>query len=228
MRALKRKLIIFAKAPIAGHAKSRMIPLLGAVGAAQLHREITRWLLSKLSRSVEKGADEKADYELELWAASDIEHPFFKECADEFGITLKLQQGDDLGERQFLAMQSALAENDHVVIVGSDVVSLKKNDIQEAFGTLEQGDDLVISPAEDGGYGLIGSSKIERGVFNGIVWGAEQVYEEMVNNLNRLDYRWQRLSEVWDLDRPDDLIRLRSYPELPTGISDLLNQDMCE
>jgi len=220
MDAIKRKLIVFAKAPIAGHAKSRMIPLLGAEGAAQLHREITRWLLNKLSHRVESGATGKK-YETELWAASDMEHPFFKECVAKFDITLKQQQGSDLGERQFLAIERTLAENEHVVVIGSDVVSLTRGDIQDAFQTLEQGYELVISPAEDGGYGLIGCSKIERGIFDEILWGGEQVYKGMVNNLNRRNYNWKQLPEVWDLDRPDDLIRLSLEPNLPPKISQL-------
>ena len=224
MDAIKKKLIIFARAPIAGHAKSRMIPLLGAEGAAQLHREITLWLLDKLSRSVESDSEDEK-YEMELWAASDMEHPFFSECVDRFGITLKLQQGSDLGERQFLAMESALTENDHVVIVGSDVVSLIKSDIQYAFKALEQGYKLVIAPAEDGGYGLIGCSKIEREIFDDILWGGEQVYKGMINNLNQRDYNWKQLPVVWDLDRPDDLSRLSLEPELPAGISKLLTNN---
>lgn len=222
MGTVKQKLLIFAKAPIAGHAKSRMIPLLGAEGAAQLHRELTRWLFRKLAHRAENGPAKKLEYEVELWAASDIDHPFFKECAVEFGITLKLQQGSELGERQFLAMESALAENDHVVIIGSDVVSLTQTDIRYAFRVLEEGAELVISPAEDGGYGLIGGSKIERGIFDEIPWGGEQVYKGMINNLNQRDYNWKQLPEVWDLDRPDDVIRLRLESELPAGISRLL------
>ncbi len=222
MGVLKRKLIIFAKAPIAGHAKSRMIPLLGAEGAAKLHRELTHWLLSRLTSNLACGADYEPGFEIELWAASHIDHPFFQECAEEFGITLKLQQGDDLGERQFLAMESALGETEHLLLIGSDVVSLTDSDIHNAFIALEQGYELVIAPAEDGGYGLIGCSRVERDIFDGIPWGGEQVYEKMVNNLNRLEYRWQRLAEVWDMDRPDDLIRLNRSPDLPTGISELL------
>lgn len=222
MGAFKRKLLIFAKAPIAGHAKSRLIPLLGAEGAARLNQELTRWLLRKLAHRAETEPDKEIVYEVELWGASDIDHPFFKECAVEFGVTLKLQQGSDLGERQFLAMDSALAENDHVMIIGNDVVSLTQTDIRYAFKVLEQGAELVISPAEDGGYGLIGGSKIERGIFGEIPWGGEQVYKGMINNLNQRDYNWKQLPEVWDLDRPDDVIRLRLEPELPAGISRLL------
>lgn len=220
MEALKRKLLIFAKAPIAGHAKSRMIPLLGAEGAAQLHRVITLWLLNKLPHRVESDVAGNK-YETELWAASNMGHPFFKECVTKFGILLKQQQGSDLGERQFRAMESALLESEYVVIVGSDVVSLTQADIQLAFDVLEQGYELVISPAEDGGYGLIGCSKIEAEIFDEIVWGGEQVYSGMVNNLNRRNYNWKQLPEVWDLDRPDDLLRLSSVPELPLEISEL-------
>ncbi|NOR52423.1 MAG: DUF2064 domain-containing protein [Gammaproteobacteria bacterium] len=218
MEESRQKLLIFAKAPIAGHAKSRMIPLLGAEGAAQLHREITRRLLRRLTNRLKS----EPDYQIELWAASAIDHPFFEECSGEFGVVLKLQQGDDLGERQFLAMDSALGESDHVVIIGSDVVSLTEMDIKNAFNALQQGYELVISPAEDGGYGLIGGSRVERDIFDGIHWGAELVYKEITDNLNRLEYNWHQLAEVWDLDQPDDLIRLSREPDLPEGILELM------
>jgi rSAM/selenodomain-associated transferase 1 len=212
------KLLIFAKAPIAGHAKSRMIPLLGAEGAAQLQQEITHWMLARLMVSQQH----HFKYDIELWVASDIDHPFFKACVTEFGIKLMLQQGDDLGERQYLALVSALAESDHVVVIGSDVVSLTAIDIQSAFNGLSQGEELVIAPAEDGGYGLIGASRIDWEIFEGISWGGEQVYQGMARNLNHLGYRWQRLAEVWDLDRPDDLRRLGREPGLPAAIYGLL------
>ena len=212
---LQRKLIILAKAPIAGHAKSRMIPVLGAEGAAQLHQQITHWMLQRFNN--------QGDYLVELWCASDIEHPFFQACASEFGVTLKLQTGDDLGERQFIAMTDALEDSEHVVVIGSDVVSLTVNDIQHAFDRLQQGSELVISPAEDGGYGLIGCSKIDRRIFSHVPWGEAEVYAEMVRNLNHIRFNWQPLSQVWDLDRPDDLLRLAECTDLPQGVAELLD-----
>lgn len=201
----ERKLLILAKAPIAGHAKSRMIPLLGEDGAAELHQQLTHWLLQKLCRAT----NYEPEYDVELWCASDLHHPFFLACAHEFGITLKLQQGDDLGDRQFYAMQSALCESDAVVMVGSDVASLKVGDICDAFEQIESGAGIVIAPADDGGYGLLGGSMINQELFGGITWGGAQVYSGMVANLNSLEIDWQQLAAVWDIDRPEDLARLR-------------------
>lgn len=214
----RRKLVIFAKAPIAGHAKSRMIPLLGREGAAKLHQEITDWLLSKV---VDESIADSL-YATELWVASDSTHPFFEQCKNRYDIALKLQKGEDLSERQFHAISSSLQESEHVVVIGSDVVSITQYDIQQAFDALEQGYELVIAPAEDGGYGLIGCAKIDAAVFDGIPWGSGQVYVGMVRNLNRLNYNWKQLSNVWDLDRPEDLMRLGLEPELPVEITKLL------
>ncbi|MCW8888877.1 MAG: TIGR04282 family arsenosugar biosynthesis glycosyltransferase [Gammaproteobacteria bacterium] len=209
-----RKLIILAKAPVAGHAKSRMMPLLGSDGAARLHQELTHWLLTKMGNS--------PDYETELWCASDIDHPFFVECAAEFAISLKLQQGDDLGERQLFAMMSGLANAKSVVMVGSDVASLIMSDIENAFQAIEQGKQVVIAPAEDGGYGLIGGSRVAKDLFSGIPWGTHQVYEAMVTNLNRLEFEWQALPEVWDLDCPEDLVRLGRHPLISEALLKIL------
>jgi rSAM/selenodomain-associated transferase 1 len=194
-----------------------MIPLLGAVGAAQLHQLITHWMLQQLSG--------RGDYVTELWCASDSDHPFFQACAHEFDITLQLQQGVDLGERQYHAITSALCESDYVVVIGSDVLSLTVDDIQNAFNVLEQGVSVVLSPAEDGGYGLIGASAIEDGLFTGVPWGSDKVYATMVNRLQQLGIDWQPLPQVWDLDRAEDLLRLAVYPQLAATVAALVDNN---
>jgi hypothetical protein len=85
---------------------------------------------------------------------------------------------------------------------------LSVQDLQRAARWLRGGYDAVLAPAEDGGYALIGLRKSVPRLFQGIEWGSERVYAETVKKL--AGYRWRALRRVWDLDRPQDLERLRS------------------
>lgn len=164
----------------------------------------------------------EANYVTELWCASDIEHPFFKQCADDFGVILKLQQGDDLGDRQLYAIKTALQDCDTVVVIGSDVASLTKDHIVEAFEAIEDGSEIVISPAKDGGYGLIGTSMVPVNIFTGITWGTESVFNELKSNIDKSRLNWDLLPAVWDLDRPEDLANLEKEPMLSDELSTII------
>jgi uncharacterized protein len=81
-------------------------------------------------------------------------------------------------------------------------------DLRRALRLLRGGCDVVLAPAEDGGYALIGVRRLPARVFSGIDWGSSRVYEQTVEKLS--GYRWRALRTVWDVDRPEDIERLRS------------------
>jgi rSAM/selenodomain-associated transferase 1 len=141
--------IVFARAPVAGYAKKRLIPVLGADGAADLHR---RLVLHTLSTAVSTGIP------VELWCAPDRFHTFFAACTHDYPVTLKNQAGEDLGERMYNAFTDTLSRTPASVIIGCDSPALTPQMITDAFYSLENGNDAVIGPAEDGGYFLIGLS----------------------------------------------------------------------
>jgi hypothetical protein len=116
----------------------------------------------------------------------------------------RLQRGRDLGER----MQRAFRRSRKAILIGTDCPMLSVQDLQRAARWLRGGYDAVLAPAEDGGYALIGLRKSVPRLFQGIEWGSERVYAETVKKL--AGYRWRALRRVWDLDRPQDLERLRS------------------
>lgn len=192
------RIMVFAKAPIPGQAKTRLIPLLGAQGAAELHEKLVRHTLATVTQA--------NLCPVELWCASEVDHPFFHDCQRHHPLTLKQQQGADLGERMGNAFSAALTQSPYALLIGSDTPSLCKDDLRSALMNLEQGCDCVLSPATDGGYVLIGLRRMEMAIFNDIVWGVESVLHETRQRLQQLGWQWRELNSHRDIDRPEDLL----------------------
>jgi len=103
----------------------------------------------------------------------------------------------------------ALRRHRAAIIIGADCPALRPRDLRRAARWLAGGCDVVIAPAEDGGYALIGAKRVSPLLFSGIAWGGPDVYESTMRKLVSLGYRWRALERVWDVDRPEDLERLR-------------------
>lgn len=106
------------------------------------------------------------------------------------------------------ALTHALRRHRGAIIVGADCPALRPRDLRRAARWLAGGCDVVIAPAEDGGYVLIGARRVSPLLFSGIAWGGPGVYASTVRKLVSLSYRWRALDRLWDVDRPDDLARL--------------------
>ncbi len=197
------KLIIFAKAPIPGQVKKRLIPTLGANGAARLHQEM---LEQKLLM-----AHDNQIAPLELYCWPDRYHPYFQEIQSRYPMQLHSQQGADLGERMADAMQRSINGQGSTVLIGTDSPPLDSTYLTQAFQTLQDGVEAVIGPAEDGGYILIGLSRFDRHIFDSIKWGNDEVYVQTLSKLIRLGYKYVELDTLWDVDRPEDLERLGDF-----------------
>lgn len=203
-------LIVFAKAPIAGQAKTRLIPALGAKGAAALHARLVH-------RALENAAAAGLG-DVELCCAPDCEHVFFQACRATFGVDLTEQAAGDLGQRMARAFERALAREPHAILIGSDCPALGAADLREADRALRAGHDAVLTPAEDGGYALIGLRRLDPSLFASIDWSTPAVMAQTRARLNRLGWRWSELAMRWDVDRPEDLERLQRE-----GCLDFLN-----
>ena len=193
------RVAVFAKAPVPGEVKTRLIPLLGAEDAARLHAELVRHALGVAAAA---GAGP-----VELWCAPDASHPFFARCAAEFGAALRVQRGAGLGERMRAAFDVALDENAALVVIGCDCPALTVAVVREAAAALEA-HDAVIAPAEDGGYVLVGLARAHAGIFEGIAWGGPSVMADTRERLERAGATWKELETLWDIDRPEDYARL--------------------
>jgi rSAM/selenodomain-associated transferase 1 len=192
------RLILFARAPVPGACKTRLIPALGADGAAQLHTQLVVFMLEQLVRS--KLAP------VELWCAPDDGHALFLALAERLPVVLCVQRGDDLGER----MHNALACGGPALLVGSDAPALDLAELESAMQSLHADTQAVIVPAEDGGYAMVSVQRSDMALFHGVAWGSANVMAQSRANLRALGWRWRELSTVWDLDRPEDLDRLRA------------------
>jgi rSAM/selenodomain-associated transferase 1 len=190
---------VFARAPVAGEAKTRLIALLGPEGAARLHGDLVRHALAVAAASTVGP--------VELWCAPDALHPFFDRCSREFGATLHVQQGADLGERMSAAFAAAMGENAALVVIGADCPALTPEALRGAARALDD-HDAVVAPAEDGGYVLLGLARPQPAIFRGIAWGGAMVMAETRRRLEAAGARWLELETLWDIDRPEDYRRL--------------------
>jgi len=194
---------VFAKAPVSGQVKTRLLPSLSEQQACLVHEHLIQHCLSQIQSS---------DWQSQLWS-TDVSHPYIQACTEEYSISPHTQQGFDLGERMAFTVNESLESADYVIIIGTDCPSIDVGFIQEAVNKLKAGFDVVLGPAEDGGYVLIGFSVAAGSVFNNIEWGTNQVLELTRMRLREAKLSWHELAIQRDIDRPEDLAYLqRAYP----------------
>lgn len=199
--------LVFAKAPIPGAVKTRLIPVLGAAAAARLHERLLENTLAV--------ATDAALAPVELWCSPTSTHPVFEEHRRTLDISLRDQQGADLGERMSFAISQSLRTRQIALLIGTDCPDLSPDYLHSAYGALRSGHDVVVGPAEDGGYVLIGLRRPAPELFSRIEWGRDSVLEQTRKRLAGLHLRWHELPTRWDVDRPADLVRLqRTRPDL--------------
>ena len=204
--ASRPALAVFARAPIAGQAKTRLIPRLGADGAAHLQHLL-------IGRAVRTAKDADVG-SVSLWCTPTCRHAAFVAARRGLGIRLRKQKGDELGERMFNAFQS-LCRGGPAMVMGTDAPVLTPAMLREAADALLDGADAVFVPADDGGYALIGLRRPVAALFDGIPWGTGRVMDETRRRLCHARIGWRELAPCWDVDRPDDLDRLRESGIMP-------------
>ncbi|NOQ93747.1 MAG: DUF2064 domain-containing protein [Methylophaga sp.] len=196
-------ILVFCKAPIAGQVKTRLMPQISAAQAVDVHIELTDRTLSLLH---------KAHYcPVQLWCNPSLEHAFFEQCADNYSVSLHLQQGNDLGERMHHAINTALEYSTTVLIIGCDCPSLTSDDLEFAMTALQAENEVVIAPAEDGGYVMIGMRKAHPQLFFNMTWGHEQVFNNTHQRITELNLTLIETRQQWDVDTFDDLQRYHSF-----------------
>ncbi|RTR07249.1 glycosyltransferase [Halomonas nitroreducens] len=191
------RLAILAKAPLPGRVKTRLIPALGAAGAAALH---VRLLRHTLAMALAATRPER----ITLWTALDPAHPLFLALAEDHGIRLAAQPEGDLGARMHHAL---VVLGGPGLLVGSDCPVLTPALLGQCQAALETAE-AVCLPAEDGGYALVGVRESHLELFRGIDWGGPRVMAQTRQRARALGWRLACPAEVWDVDRPEDLGRL--------------------
>ncbi len=194
-------LIVYAKAPVPGDVKTRLLPALDAASAALLHAALVERALMNVQKSgLGPG---------ELCCAPDATHSFFRTCAEDFGVALTEQGKGDLGERMFSTLWRALQSHVAAIIIGADCPALTGKHIATAAKALAT-HDVVLTPADDGGYALIGARRLDAAMFSHIEWGTGGVLAQQRARLRDTGLTWHEMETLWDVDRPEDLSRLKA------------------
>lgn len=189
--------ILFCRYPVPGRVKTRLIPALGRVGAANLHRELTETILKTLVQGrVQMGFDIQICFDggssknMSQWLGS--EHVYEE------------QSDGDLGRRMYWAFHDAFRKGyERVILIGSDIPDMKPGHVREAFHALED-NDLVLAPSTDGGYWLVGL-KGPADIFQITNWGSQNVLEQTMVQAKAHGLSIQQIEPLSDIDTMEDL-----------------------
>jgi rSAM/selenodomain-associated transferase 1 len=195
------EIAILTKAPIPGYAKTRLISSIGAHAAAVLQERLT-------ARTIETALAAELG-PVTLWCAPDASHASFRELQKKHGLALAAQPSGDLGARMLAAMQ-----NGSTLTIGTDCPALNSGHLQQAADALGRYD-LVVVPAEDGGYVLIGTREPQAAVFESIEWSTPRVLAQTRARAAAKKLSLREFPPLWDIDTEDNLARMERYfPDL--------------
>ena len=188
---------VFAKAPVEGVAKTRLIPLLGAKRAAALQRDL-------IEQTIEVAIQSKLG-PVSIWCTPDCEHEAFATLAATYPVQLH-QSGPDLGASLLHAFET-LTIRQPLLIIGTDCPMLAPSHLIECSLALRQGTDAVFLPTEDGGYALVGAGRPIPSLFCDMPWSTDQVMSETRSRARRIGLTITELGVLWDIDTPADYSR---------------------
>lgn len=196
MTSVRGAVIVFAKAPRAGHAKTRLIAALGADGAARL---AARMLEETIAHALAAGIGP-----VELCVTPDRDHPSFAALAAHAGLSLTEQGEGELGERMARAFDRVLAAHGLALLIGTDAPQLDAPYLRAAAAALRDAD-AVFGPAADGGYALVGLKHPAPGLFTGMRWSHDRVMTHTRERIAAAGLCHAELPLLHDVDEPADL-----------------------
>ncbi len=203
---------VLAKAPVAGFAKTRLIPTLGAARAAQLQAQL---IARAVSTACAAGIGP-----VTVWATPDATDPAFQTLGAHRDVTLARQGDGDLGARMLAALA---ATGGPTLVIGTDCPAMTSDHLRIAAERLHDAD-VVVCPAEDGGYVLIGMRAPLPALFDGMTWSTNDVMAETRRRLRDHKLTWHEPVTLWDVDVPEDLPRLRGLD----GLDDFRGRELAE
>jgi uncharacterized protein len=215
---------LFARAPVQGQVKTRLAPFVGEDGALLLHKCLIKHVFETSLQAFPETT--------EIWVSSKENKEYFLSLCTERNILF--QEGADLGERMAHAIRSILSRAGYAILIGADCLSVSGDYLREAGSLLSGGERLVLGPAEDGGYVLIGISGMPaedlefmlQCLFIDMPWGTPDVMAETRSRLQQSGLSWKELSTRWDVDRPEDLLRVREALPDEAALQALLRPDL--
>jgi len=193
-------LLVFAREPVAGQVKTRLAAALGDDAAASAYRGLIDATLAYAIDARTQGAVAA----IEMWCAPDPSSSYFRAIAARDGIALRAQSAGDLGERMSAAIDDALARAQAVLLIGTDCPALGVAGLAAAAKELSHSQ-VVLGPAEDGGFVLVGTRVPVR--FDAVRWSTAWTLADTRAALSRAGLCWTELPVSWDVDEPADLAR---------------------
>ena len=197
MRFPDSRLLVFAKAPVLGKVKTRLIPLLGEQGALDFHIASIRCALEQ------RAAMQLSPVVLYIKGQPPT---WLTELCRRLSVDVVQQLGENLGERMLHAATEQLSQARHVVLTGTDCLTLTTDRLTQLYQSLEENDAAIIG-AEDGGYVALGLTQLSAAFFTQFPFGDAQVYQKTVDVMQSLNWRYAELAKTWDVDRPKDIQR---------------------
>jgi len=190
------RIVIFAKAPLPGRTKTRLIPALGAEGAAALAR-------SMLESTIREASVAKVG-PLELCTCPAPDHADWQGHLPDGRVALSAQGDGDLGTRMARAAKRVIAAESPILLIGTDCPELDRHRLREAARQLES-HDVVLHPTHDGGYALIGLRRFDPSLFDGIEWSGPTVAADTIQRIEALGWSSWLGETLRDIDEPADL-----------------------
>lgn len=207
LKVLSPGLLIFTRYPEPGQSKTRLIPALGPLNAASLQEKMGRYTINQARLLRDKASP---DLEITVWYRGGSPEKISAWLGTD--LIYKPQHGHDLGERiQFGLTQHFQTTSDPALVIGTDCPDLNPQILIQALDFLEN-HEIVIGPAVDGGYYLIGLRRMIPEIFSGISWGSDQVFRETLTVAKSLNLTVAQLPTLRDIDRPEDLAYLEETP----------------
>ena len=192
----KIRIVIFAKAPMPGQAKTRLSPTLGAEGAAMLARKLLKHCVTQ-ALSADIGP-------VELCVTPSVKHPIWRELTIPDSVFWSEQGEGDLGERLARATQRVTAHGETVLLIGTDCPELTATKLRVAADSLNQYD-ACLHPVSDGGYALLGLSQHLPSLFTDMPWSTASVAELTRQRILAEDRTLKELELLHDIDESQDL-----------------------
>lgn len=201
---------VFAKPPLPGLVKTRLAASIGNEAAAAVYRDLVLRTLGVAALARRTGIVR----DVELWVAPGADPGPLSTWSEQLGIALRTQRGASLGERMRDALRSSLAAGSPALLIGTDVPGFDIPYLARAAAALE-GNDVVIGPAEDGGYVLVGLAR-DVDAFDGVAWSTPEVMTQTRAKLAAAGARWIELPVLWDVDTREDLARWQALDAKPS------------
>ena len=202
MRQQQNSLILMTRAPLITRVKSRLAPELNQRQRLQFHR-------ASVNRLVQLTAHGSFSLRIYQSSHSRLPSPYARSAYE-------LQQGYGLGQRMQQAIEQELRHSQRVLLIGSDCLEIGLDSIEKAFESLQHRSSVVFTPANDGGYVLVGMRQACPALFTQIQWGCSSVLEQSVKRARQAGRKIALMPSLIDVDDYADIEQLRQPSILST------------